>query len=95
MLLLADMISAAEAAECRFAELVPEEEIEARVEAVCRRLGESAPLTVRASREAMRRLAAAGLPDGDDLIRMVYGSEDFRAGVRAFSGKQRPVWRGR
>ena len=66
-----------------------------RIASVCRRLGESAPLTVRAAREAIRRLTIAELPDGDDLIRLVYGSADFKTGVAAFMAKQRPVWRGR
>jgi enoyl-CoA hydratase len=95
MLLLAETLTAAEAAECRFAELVPGDEINGRIRGVCRRLAESAPLTVRASREAIRRLTLSGLPDGDDLIRLVYGSADFKAGVAAFMAKQRPAWQGR
>jgi enoyl-CoA hydratase len=35
------------------------------------------------------------VPDGDDLIRLVYGSADFKAGVAAFMAKQRPAWQGR
>ncbi len=43
---------------------------------------------MRASKEAIRRILQSGLPDGDDLIRAVYGSEDFRQGVRAFVEKR-------
>jgi enoyl-CoA hydratase/carnithine racemase len=95
MLLLAEMLTADEIGACHFAELVGSDEMDARIEAVCRRLGESAPLTVQATREAIRRLAAAGLPDGDDLVRSVYGSADFKAGVAAFMAKQKPKWQGR
>ena len=95
MLLLAETLTGAEAAECGFAELVSGDAMDGRVASVCRRLGESAPLTVRAAREAIRRLTIAELPDGDDLIRRVYGSADFKTGVAAFMAKQRPVWQGR
>jgi enoyl-CoA hydratase/carnithine racemase len=95
MLLLAETLTASEAAGCRFAELVPADEIDGRIRSICRRLGESAPLTVRASREAIRRLTLHRLPDGDDLIRLVYGSADFKAGVAAFMAKERPEWQGR
>jgi enoyl-CoA hydratase/carnithine racemase len=95
MLLLAETLTANEAADCRFAELLPADEINARIRSVCRRLAESAPLTVRASREAIRRLTLHGLPEGDDLIRLVYGSADFKAGVAAFLAKERPEWQGR
>ncbi len=95
MLLLAETLTGAEAAACGFAELVAGDAMDARIANVCRRLGESAPLTVRAAREAIRRLTVTELPDGDDLIRLVYGSADFKTGVAAFMAKQRPVWQGR
>ena len=56
-----------------------------------------APLTMRATKEAMRRLtaeAAQGVP-GDDLVTLCYTSEDFREGMEAFLAKRPPVWRGR
>jgi hypothetical protein len=41
------------------------------------------------------RLRRASLPDGDDLVREVFGSEDFRAGVRAVVAREQVTWRGR
>src|SRR5262249_27969355 len=95
VLLLAETLTAADAAGRGFVEVVAGGGLEARVGEICRRLGESAPLTVRAAREAIRRLTVEDLPSGDDLIRSVYGSGDFKAGVEAFTARRRPVWRGR
>jgi enoyl-CoA hydratase/carnithine racemase len=49
---------------------------------------------MRVSKEAIRRILHAGLPDGEDLVRACYGSEDFRIGVKAFVEKQEPAWTG-
>ena len=46
-----------------------------------------APLSMRAAGQAVARLRRANLPDGDDLVREVFGSADFRAGVSAFVGR--------
>ena len=94
MLLLSQLLSADEVRECRFAELVDGGRINARIEDICRDLAGSAPLTIRATREAIRRLTLATLPAGEDLIRLVYGSADFKTGVAAFMAKEKPVWRG-
>jgi enoyl-CoA hydratase/carnithine racemase len=95
LLLLAETLTAAEAAAAGFVEVLGDGEIDGRAREICRRLGESAPLTMRATREAMRRISTDDLPSGDDLIRSVYGSADFKAGVAAFIAKRRPVWNGR
>jgi enoyl-CoA hydratase/carnithine racemase len=58
------------------------DDAEARVADLADRLAAHAPLTMWATKEALRRLRP--VPDGDDLVREVYGSEDFRARVRAF-----------
>jgi enoyl-CoA hydratase/carnithine racemase len=50
---------------------------------------------MRVSKEAIRRILHAGLPDGDDLVRACYGSDDFRIGVQAFVEKREPQWTGR
>lgn len=68
--------------------------IDDAADTLCARLAENAPLTTAASKEAIRRLIYADLPDIDDLIGRVYASADFRNGVRAFLAKRKPVWTG-
>jgi enoyl-CoA hydratase len=95
MLLLGETVSALEAKECGFvAEIAEFTELDAKVDAICAKLLKNAPLTMRASKEALRRLVAAGIPDGDDLVRSCYGSRDFKIGVDSFMEKKRPVWTG-
>jgi enoyl-CoA hydratase/carnithine racemase len=60
---------------------------EARVAELCETLASHAPTTMRVTKEALRRLREAGLPDGDDLVREAYGSDDFRAAVQRFLAK--------
>lgn len=94
LLMLAEAIGSEEAVACGFV-LKPEqpEALDAHVDELCRKLKSHAPITVRASKEAVRRLVAAGHPEGDDLIRAAYGSEDFRTGIRAFLAKRPAEWR--
>ena len=83
-------IGAEEALAVRLAtEVVDPAELEAHVEALCERLAAHAPVTLRVTKEALRRLRAAGMPDGDDLVRETYASEDFRRTVEAFLAKRR------
>ncbi len=70
-------------------EVVDPAELESHVEALCERLAAHAPVTLRVTKEALRRLRAAGMPDGDDLVRETYASEDFRRTVEAFLAKRR------
>jgi enoyl-CoA hydratase/carnithine racemase len=77
-------------------------EIVADVETLHRRAGElaaqlasHAPLTLRATKEAMRRLQPRlSAEDGHDLILMCYMSKDFREGLDAFLTKRTPQWTG-
>ncbi|WP_420349063.1 enoyl-CoA hydratase [Pelagibius sp.] len=57
-------------------------------------LAEQAPLTLRATKEGLRRLAQNDVEDRD-LIVSCYTSEDFREGLEAFLAKRKPNWRGR
>lgn len=66
-----------------------------RAEELTRLVAGHAPLTLQATKEALRRLRPR-LPEGDgrDLLLMCYLSEDFREGMEAFLNKRPPDWRG-
>jgi enoyl-CoA hydratase/carnithine racemase len=69
-------------------EVVEPGEVEAHVEALCDRLASHAAVTLRVTKEALRRLRAAGTPDGDDLVREAYASEEFRRMVAAWGERR-------
>jgi len=94
MLLLAEMPTA-EAMPAGYLEIVAADALDAHVTEVCTRLKGHAPLTLRATKEAMRRLATDTTPADEDLIRLVYGSADFKEGIAAFTAKRTPDWQGR
>lgn len=54
-----------------------------------------APLTMRATKEALRRLRVGEDGNDKDLIVQCYMSEDFREGMEAFLTKRKPHWKGR
>ena len=96
VLLLAENLTADEALAGGFLSgIVEPDALDARITELCERLQAHAPITMRVSKEAIRRLMHAGLPNGDDLVRACYGSEDFRIGVRAFVEKKTPAWTGK
>ncbi len=77
-------------------ELLPyEDALLARARELANHVGSMAPLTLRATKEAMRRNRAALRVEDSDLIVSCYMSEDFRTGMEAFLGKTKPVWKGK
>ncbi len=58
------------------------EDAAGRVDELCSLLASHAAMTIWATKEALRRLRP--VPDGDDLVREVYGSAEFRERVEAF-----------
>lgn len=81
--LVSEMLESAEAVHLRARELAET-------------LSTHAPLTMRATKEAMRRLRTMG-PDADDsdLVTLCYMSEDFKMGMEAFLAKRKPEWKGK
>ncbi len=66
-----------------------------RADELARLLASHAPLTLRATKEALRRLQPRLAGDeGEDLILMCYMSRDFREGMDAFLNKRPPQWAG-
>jgi enoyl-CoA hydratase len=96
MLLLAENLVAEEALAAGFlSEIVEPANLDQRVAELTDRLVHHAPITMRVSKEAIRRIVQAELPDGGDLVRACYGSDDFRVGVRAFVEKRTATWTGK
>lgn len=62
--------------------------------ALAEKLKGNAPLTMRATKEALRRLRTGDNADDHDLIVECYMSGDFREGMEAFLAKRKPVWKG-
>ncbi|HTY66681.1 MAG TPA: enoyl-CoA hydratase/isomerase family protein [Alphaproteobacteria bacterium] len=66
-----------------------------RAEELARTVASHAPLTLRATKEALRRLQPRLTREqGEDLILMCYMSQDFREGMDAFLNKRPPQWKG-
>jgi enoyl-CoA hydratase/carnithine racemase len=69
--------------------------LQARAQELARLIAGHAPLTLRATKEALRRLQTRlTSEEGEDLIISCYTSRDFREGMDAFLNKRPPQWTG-
>jgi enoyl-CoA hydratase/carnithine racemase len=78
------------------AEVLPDHaSLLARAEEMALLVAGQAPLTLRATKEALRRIKEKMAPEeAEDLVILCYMSQDFREGMEAFLTKRAPVWRG-
>jgi enoyl-CoA hydratase/carnithine racemase len=96
ILMLADTLDASEALACGFlTEIAEAGAIDSRAATLCETLARNAPITMRVMKESMRRLLSINHPNGEDLVRECYGSQDFKIGVQSFIAKQAPNWTGK
>jgi len=72
--------------------------LDSEVRELALRMASNAPLTLRATKEMSRRLAARQRltsAETRDLVEQCYGSRDFREGVTAFLARRPTGWTGR
>jgi enoyl-CoA hydratase len=78
-------------------EVTPDEEsLTRRAQELAEEVASYAPLTLWATKEALRRMRDRLIPENSDsdLIIACYLSRDFKEGVDAFLAKRKPDWKG-
>jgi enoyl-CoA hydratase/carnithine racemase len=99
LIFTARFMDAAEAETLGLAARIAERDaIDTVVRALADTIAGHAPMTIRTTKEALRRIAAARRIEtgaADDLIAACYTSDDFREGVASFLDKRTPRFSGR
>ena len=98
LLVTARYLDAPEAAALGLVRIAEPSALDDAVRELAATIAAHAPLTIRTTKEAVRRIAAArrlNTPDLDDLVGLCYTSDDFREGVRSFLAKRKPRFTGR
>jgi enoyl-CoA hydratase len=78
-------------------EVTPDEEsLPRRAQELAEEVASYAPLTLWATKQALRRMRDRMIPENADadLIAACYLSRDFKEGVEAFLAKRKPDWKG-
>ena len=92
------MFGAREAYEKRLlSRVVPDTSLDEEVQATARRIADGAPLVHRWHKKFVRRLLDPTPPSAAEIAESyaACGTEDYRAGIRAFLAKEKPRFQGR
>jgi enoyl-CoA hydratase len=98
LIMRARLIDAGEVLACGLLSEITQDEasLPARAQSLAEEVASLAPLTLWATKEALRRVRDTMMPEGgdSDLIIKCYTSRDFKEGVEAFLAKRKPNWMG-
>ncbi|MGZ5073947.1 MAG: enoyl-CoA hydratase/isomerase family protein [Usitatibacter sp.] len=98
LIFLAKLVSGEEALKLGFVHEVADDAaaVQARANEMAQAIAANAPLTLRVTKEGLRRLQQHGAPvEAEDLVLACYMSDDFREGMEAFLAKRPPKWSGK